>query len=76
MAAMQRSHSVIGGSSGSKRDDEGKVVITRYAPELLEAAAKAAGGTFIPADASDKATRVRGADRLPGPAPPPVGPRK
>jgi Ca-activated chloride channel family protein len=46
-----------------KRDDEGKVVITRYAPELLEAAAKAAGGTFIPADASDKATRVRGALR-------------
>jgi Ca-activated chloride channel family protein len=46
-----------------KRDDEGKVVITRYSPELLEAAAKAAGGTFIPADASDKATRVRGALR-------------
>ena len=46
-----------------KRDDEGKVVITRYAPELLDDAAKAAGGTFIPAEASDKATRVRGALR-------------
>ena len=46
-----------------KRDDEGKVVITRYSPELLAAAAKAAGGTFIPADASDKATRVRAALR-------------
>jgi Ca-activated chloride channel family protein len=29
----------------------------------LEAAAKAAGGTFIPANASDKATRIRGALR-------------
>ena len=46
-----------------KRDDDGKIVITRYSPELLEEAAKAAGGTFIPADASDKATRVRGALR-------------
>lgn len=46
-----------------KRDDEGKVVITRYSPELLAAAAKAAGGTFIPAEASDKATRVRAALR-------------
>jgi Ca-activated chloride channel family protein len=53
------------GSAGvsEKRDAEGRIVITRYAPELLEAAAKAAGGTFIPADASDKATRVRGALR-------------
>ena len=42
-----------------KRDDQGQVVITRYHPELLEAAATAAGGTFIAADASDKATRVR-----------------
>lgn len=47
-----------------KRDDDGNVVITRYAPALLEAAAKAAGGTFVPAEASDKATRVRGALRL------------
>ena len=52
-----------GSVTREKRDDEGKVVITRYSPELLEAAAKAAGGTFIPAEASDKATRVRGALR-------------
>jgi Ca-activated chloride channel family protein len=52
-----------GSITREKRDDDGQIVITRYAPELLEAAAKAAGGTFIPADASDKATRVRGALR-------------
>jgi len=52
-----------GSVTREKRDDEGKVVITRYSPDLLEAAAKAAGGTFIPAEASDKATRVRGALR-------------
>lgn len=46
-----------------KQDDEGNVVITRYMPELLDAAAQAAGGTFIPAEASDKATRIRGALR-------------
>lgn len=42
-----------------KRDEDGKVVITRYDPELLQRAASAAGGTFIPAGASDKASRVR-----------------
>ncbi len=52
-----------GSVTREKRDDEGKVVITRYSPDLLEGAAKAAGGTFIPAEASDKATRVRGALR-------------
>ncbi len=52
-----------GSVTREKRDDDGKIVITRYSPELLEEAAKAAGGTFIPADASDKATRVRGALR-------------
>ncbi len=46
-----------------KRDDKGRVVITKYAPELLERAAKASGGTFIPAEASDKATRIRSALR-------------
>ncbi len=47
-----------------KRDEEGRIVITRYHPEFLEAAATAAGGTFIPAEASDKATRVRAALRM------------
>jgi len=46
-----------------KRDEEGKVVVTRYDPQTLERAAAAAGGTFIAADASDKATRVRSALR-------------
>ena len=47
----------------NKTDDEGNVVVTRYAPALLEKAATAAGGTFIPAEASDKASRIRGALR-------------
>lgn len=46
-----------------KRDEQGKVVVTRYSPDLLRAAADAASGTFIPAEASDKATRIRSALR-------------
>jgi Ca-activated chloride channel family protein len=46
-----------------KRDESGNIVVTRYSPELLAAAATAAGGTFIPADVSDKATRIRSAVR-------------
>lgn len=46
-----------------KRDDEGNVVITRYTPDLLQRAATAANGTFIAAEASDKASRIRGALR-------------
>ena len=46
-----------------KKDENGKVVITRYHPEVLREAAEAANGTFIAADASDKATRVRAALR-------------
>ena len=46
-----------------KRDEAGEIVVTRYSPELLSSAATAAGGTFIPADASDKATRIRTAVR-------------
>lgn len=52
-----------GSSVTVKTDEEGNVVVTRYSPELLEKAATAASGTFIPADASDKATRIRGALR-------------
>jgi Ca-activated chloride channel family protein len=44
-----------------KRDSEGNVVVTRYTPATLRAAAEAARGTFIPADAADKASRVRAA---------------
>ncbi|WP_337170780.1 VWA domain-containing protein [Gemmatimonas aurantiaca] len=46
-----------------KRDDEGQIVVTRYSPDLLAKAAEAAHGTFIPAEASDKAARIRGALR-------------
>ena len=44
-----------------KKDESGQVVVTRYHPELLQAAAEAAGGTFIPAEATDKAARIRSA---------------
>ena len=43
-----------------KRDADGKIVITRYTPAMLEAAV-GDRGTFIPAPATDKAARVRGA---------------
>ena len=43
----------------NKVDDEGNVVVTRYSPTRLEQAATAANGTFIPAEASDKASRIR-----------------
>ena len=42
-----------------KRDEKGQVVVTRYRPELLQAAAAAATGTFIPAEATDKAARIK-----------------
>jgi Ca-activated chloride channel homolog len=42
-----------------KKDDAGQTVITRYSPEFLKAAADAAGGTFIPAEATDKAGLIK-----------------
>lgn len=42
-----------------KRDDAGTVVVSRYSPGLLEAAARAANGTFVSAGETDKAGRVR-----------------
>lgn len=50
-----------GGRVTVKRDESGQVVVTRYNPEYLRAAAEAAGGTFIEASLSDKATRIRAA---------------
>jgi Ca-activated chloride channel family protein len=47
-----------------KRDDDGKVVVTHYDPKTLAAAAKAADGSFVAAEVSDKAARIRGALRL------------
>ncbi len=41
------------------RDQQGQVVVTRYSPELLRAAAEAANGTFIDASETDKAGRIR-----------------
>jgi len=50
-----------GNTNTLKRDDAGQIVVTRYHPEFLKAAAEAANGTFIDASQSDKATRVRAA---------------
>jgi Ca-activated chloride channel family protein len=47
------------GSQTFKRDEAGQVVVTRYHPEFLETAATAAGGTFIAAEATDKAGQVK-----------------
>ena len=47
------------GRPTTKRDDQGNVVVTRHDPTTLETAARAAEGTFIAADATDKAARVR-----------------
>ena len=49
------------GAMTQKRDENDQVVITHYRPELLQAAAQAANGTFIPAEAADKATRIKAA---------------
>ncbi|MCU0648726.1 MAG: VWA domain-containing protein [Gemmatimonadaceae bacterium] len=42
-----------------KRDDAGRVIITTYAPAALTALAQAGGGTFVPAETSDKAAAIR-----------------
>lgn len=42
-----------------KRDENDQIVVTRYTPETLRAAAEAAHGTFIDAATTDKATRIR-----------------
>jgi Ca-activated chloride channel family protein len=49
------------GQSTVKRDESGQPVITRYNPSMLRTAAEAARGTFIPADANDKAGRIKSA---------------
>jgi Ca-activated chloride channel family protein len=47
------------GGTDVKRDADGAVVVTRYDESLLRELAQAAGGEFIPAEATDKGTRVR-----------------
>jgi Ca-activated chloride channel family protein len=49
------------GATTVKRDESGQAVLTRYNPATLRSAAEAARGTFIPADANDKAGRVKSA---------------
>jgi Ca-activated chloride channel family protein len=49
------------GGSALKRDENGQVVTTHYRPELLQLAANSARGTFIPAEATDKAARIKAA---------------
>ena len=48
-----------GGTTTLKRDASGEVVVTRYTPDLLAAAAEAGHGTFIPATTTDKAANIR-----------------
>lgn len=50
-----------GGQVTTKKDENGQTVITHYNPVLLQAAAQAANGTFIPAEATDKAARIKSA---------------
>jgi len=50
-----------GGRVSEKRDEQGQIVVSRYKPDVLQAAAAAAQGTFIPAEATDKAARIKSA---------------
>jgi hypothetical protein len=49
------------GTITTKKDENGNTVVTQYHPEFLKAAAEGAGGTFIDAGATDKASRVKSA---------------
>jgi len=50
-----------GGRVTEKRDENGQIVVSHYKPDVLQAAAAAAQGTFIPAEATDKAARIKSA---------------
>jgi len=52
-----------GAQATEKRDESGDVVVTRHDPALMQQAATWAGGTFVPANAVDKASRIRQALR-------------
>ena len=47
------------GAQTLKRDENGQIVVSRYHPELLQAAARAANGVYIEAAATDKAANMR-----------------
>ena len=49
------------GKPALKTDESGAVVVSRYSPDMLRAAAEAGGGSFIPAEQTDKAARIRSA---------------
>ena len=49
------------GANTFKKDETGQIVVTRYSPDFLKAAADAAAGTFIEAGATDKAGLVKSA---------------
>src|SRR5690606_31744651 len=53
----------VNGRTVQKRDRQGEIVVTRYTPGPLQAAAEASGGTFVAAPETDKAGRVRAALR-------------
>jgi Ca-activated chloride channel homolog len=46
-----------------KRDENGDVVVTHYSPDMLQAIAQEAHGTFIPAEETDKAAKIHAALR-------------
>jgi Ca-activated chloride channel family protein len=48
------------GVTAEKKDQSGAVVVTRYTPELLKAAAEAGNGVFVPPTDPDRAASVRG----------------
>jgi len=50
-----------GGRVSEKRDEQGQIVVSHYKPDVLQAAAAAAQGTFIPAESTDKAARIKSA---------------
>jgi Ca-activated chloride channel family protein len=47
------------GGTEVKRDENGAIVTTRYDDRFLADIARVAGGEFVPAEATDKGTRVR-----------------
>lgn len=47
------------GGTELKRDDAGAIVITRNDDAFLDEVARAAGGVFVPSDATDKGNRIR-----------------
>ncbi|MBA3466029.1 MAG: VWA domain-containing protein, partial [Gemmatimonadaceae bacterium] len=52
---------VASGVVTQKRDENGSVVVTRYQPDILRAAAAEAKGVFIDARDTDRASRIRAA---------------